>query len=95
MERTTVAQLQHAVDNLNRLTKSPLTSWTRVDGHSVANVGNYHLDGAYGGYALARMMNEHGGITSIINGYRPKRELMDLIRTYSAGVYDCQEAAGS
>ena len=77
--------LESRIDFLNELTGSPKETYT--DG---ANPGNYHLSGAYGGYALDRISNESGGVTSVFNcGYITKRDLYDrinaFIRGYQAG----------
>lgn len=60
MNRITIKDLQCMVDRINTVTGSPMQSWT--DGK--ANVGNYHLDWAYGGVALDRMYNTSGGVSS-------------------------------
>lgn len=88
MTRTTVAHLQHLVDQINRTTNSPMESWTRQDDGSLkANIGNYHLSSAYGGYALHRMHNDAGGVTTPIGGgHMPKRELWDRMRAYLDGI---------
>lgn len=62
--RVTVKHLQAIVDRINRMTNSPTEPWVKDEnGKYVAQVRNYHLSGAYGGYALHRMQNKSGGIT--------------------------------
>lgn len=61
MSTITLKDLENAVARLNRSTNSPLESYTKADNKFTANVGNYHLDGAYGGYSLCRMSNASGG----------------------------------
>ena len=79
----TVKNLQWVVDRINTTTGSPVEQYSKDDG---ANIGNYHLSGAYGGYALYRMVNASGGITDISDsGYMTKRALYDLMRAYLAG----------
>ena len=92
MERITKAILERKVDYLNRVTDSPETPWTRnADGKLKANIGNYHLSGAYGGWTLHHMCNDGGGVHSVLNcGYVPKRDLASLIDAY---VYGIQAAA--
>jgi hypothetical protein len=74
--RITSKQLDALANNLNKASNSPLEPYTRVAGKLVANIGNFHISGAYGGYALHRMVNTSGGITSVFNsGYMTTREL--------------------
>jgi hypothetical protein len=86
MERITQAQLNYAVERINVNTKSPLTPYTKVDGRLVANIGNFHIYGAYGGYGLHRMCNEGGGITQII-GISTKRELYNQLQAMINGIH--------
>jgi len=86
----TVKDLQAVVDRINRVTGSPMTEYTYkhigVKGELVANIGNYHLSSAYGGYALHRMCNTGGGTANVNNsGYVTKRALYDLLHMYLAG----------
>ena len=85
--------LEYLVDEINTKTKSPIESWTRngtigkrQPGFK-ANVGNYHLDYAYGGVKLSRMVNDGGGIDNISkDGYGTKRELYNWMRAFLAGM---------
>jgi len=87
--RITYKMLQTMADKLNHQTKSPIDPWTKgEDGRTRANIGNYHISAAYGGYALHRTMNEGGGIRDITGGYRTPAELAGLIRAYSEGLRD-------
>lgn len=86
MQRITQAQLSYAVERINEGTKSPLTPYTKVDGKLVANIGNFHIYGAYGGYGLHRMCNEGGGITQII-GISTKRELYNQLQAMINGIH--------
>jgi hypothetical protein len=86
--RISIKFLQAQVDRLNRMTNSPVESWTRgTDGKLRANIGNYHLDGAYGGYALERMVSEGGGVSNVLRvGHLPKAELSDRIDAFMTGI---------
>ncbi len=85
--RITTAQLETLIARLNRITGSPETPWTQVDGCNVANVGNYHLSSAYAGVCVHRMANTSGGASSPIVGYHvPKRQLFDLLHAYIRGI---------
>ena len=79
----TTKNLQAVVDRINTTTGSPVEQYSKDDG---ANIGNYHLSSAYGGYALYRMVNASGGIRDISDsGYMTKRALYDLMHAYLAG----------
>ena len=83
MERITRKQLDNAVERLNIATGNPTIPYASVcDGKGnrlyVAQVGNYHIDSAYGGYMLAKMATDGGGIVTI--GRRgTKREVYEQI----------------
>ena len=88
MERISVKQLENLVAEINRLTNSPVAPWTKqADGKIKANIGNYHLSGAYGGYCLHRMHNEGGGVTTpLVYGHVPKRELFNAMHAFIRGL---------
>jgi len=74
--RISIKDLELQVKRINKLTNSPETPWRKEDGKMKANIGNFHLDEAYGGIKLVRMVTEGGGINIITrNGYGTKREL--------------------
>ena len=87
--RITRAHLDAKADTLNRIRNSSVESSRMVDGKYVANVGNYHISCAYGGYCLHRMVNEGGGTRDVFScGHVPARELAGLMSAYMAGLYD-------
>ena len=49
-------------------------------------VGSYVLAGAYGGYALHRLVSDSGGVESIFPGYMPKKELYEKISIFKQGI---------
>lgn len=51
-ERITEKQLQCVVDRINAMTGNPMTPWTRTEKGAKGNIGNYHLDFAYGGVGV-------------------------------------------
>lgn len=86
MHNVTKNMLQAKVDYLNKITRNYPEPWTRVNGELVANIGNYHLSGAYGGYCVHQMMNQGGGVTTpICYGHIPKRELFGLLSAFISG----------
>jgi hypothetical protein len=86
--RITRAHLEAIVARINRVTGSPAEPYsTETDRRAVANIGNYHLSGAYGGWCLLRMVNESGGASSpLTSGHVPARELANLMHAYLAGL---------
>lgn len=92
MERITEKQLQAVIDRLNRTTNSPIASYTKTEQGLKANVGNYHLDYAYGRVAVARMHNAGGGIESILPG-GTKRECYEQLHAYLKGIESTKERA--
>ena len=90
MNRVTVTQLQAVIDRINRMTGSPAQPYrTGDDGRHYANVGNYHLSRAYGGYSLNRMVSDGGGVVSVFScGHVPARALMSLMHAWISG-YGC------
>ena len=88
MDRVTNKMLEYLCDRINVVTKSPRTAWSRDEfGNMRANIGNYHISGAYGGVCLHRMMNAGGGVnTPLAYGHVPKRELYNAMRAFLQGL---------
>ena len=85
-DRITDKHLQYRVDRINEVLNRPKESWTRKkDGSLRANIGNFHLGGAYGRTSLQEMMNEGGGVTQTFGLYT-KRELFDLMGAFLSGI---------
>lgn len=86
--RITEKHLEAVVARINAATNSPALPWSPRDGGGMrANVGNHHLDYAYGGVALHRMESEGGGVSTPIGGcYCTKRELYERMHAYLAGL---------
>jgi 2,4-dienoyl-CoA reductase-like NADH-dependent reductase (Old Yellow Enzyme family) len=91
MQRITEKDLQNIATRINRAAGTPLTySDKREDGKFTANIGNYHLDFAYGGVCMVQTMNEGGGIRNVTTGgYCTKRELYHQMQSYLAGLEEC------
>ena len=84
--KITKSNLQAVVDRINTVTKSPMTSYTKdAKGKYTANIGNYHIDSAYGGNKLVQMTNGNGGIKDITYGFVSKSELYSLMHAFLAG----------
>ena len=87
--RITRSFLEAKARTINSMTKSPAEPSRMIDGKYRANVGNYHISGAYGGYCLHRMANEAGGVNDVFDcGHIPARQLAALMSAYTAGLYD-------
>lgn len=87
--RITRAHLDAKVATINSMRGAPAEPYRTVNGKAVANVGNYHISGAYGGYCLHRMCNESGGVSDVFScGHIPARQLAALMSAYTAGLYD-------
>ena len=83
MERITKQMLQRQVDLINNALGTPLLPWSKTG----ANIGNYHISGAYGGVNLCRMDNESGGVENVFgHGHIPKRDLYCELCAFLAGI---------
>ena len=92
--RITRSFLEAKCNTLNSMRGAPAEPSRMVDGKYCANVGNYHISGAYGGYCLHRMSNESGGVSDVFScGHIPARQLAALMSAYTAGLYDATRGA--
>lgn len=93
MKTITESQLQAICDRINRMTGNPLASYTKTDSGHKANIGNYHIDHAYGGVSLHRMMSEGGAVKDIFRcGHVPKRELAEKMWAFVHGIEAVQSS---
>ena len=87
----TMKQLRELVDRLNAVAGENLKPYSRPENRQAgqgltANVGTYVLDGAYGGWQLARIRNEAGGQSLPLGQSRgTKRETYDRINAFILG----------
>ena len=87
MNRITNKDLEAVVGRINRAMGAPAEPYRRVDGRTVANIGNYHISGAYGGVSLHRMVNAGGGVQDVFSsGHGTKRELYEKMHAFLAGI---------
>lgn len=86
--KITQKDLEAVVRRINLITESPLESYVKdSNGKFKAQIGNYHVSGAYGGVSLHRMHNESGGVTTPLNcGYVTKKELYNLMQAFINGL---------
>jgi hypothetical protein len=87
MQRITKKQLQSRIETINSILNRPLTPYTQADGKLIANIGNFSLSQAYGGYCVHLMVNDGGGVsTPIWNGHITAREAYDRISAFISGL---------
>ena len=89
MSKTTIKDLESLCERINVATNSPLKPYAKLKSgefRANAQIGCYLLDGAYGGYKLARITNKGGGQTDITQGYDPKSILWDKMYAFLNGV---------
>jgi len=88
MERITQKMLERLVTIINEETSSPVESWVvNNEGRYVAQIGNYHLSGAYGGVCLHRMSSEGGGVHDVFScGHVTKRDLYNRMHAFRSGL---------
>lgn len=94
MERITDKRLQAVVDRINRTMGTPEAPYVKQDDRYVAQIGNYHLSGAYGGKALHQMQTDGGGVRDVFGcGHVSKRDLYDRMHAFLQGVDSPKQAA--
>jgi hypothetical protein len=87
MNRITKKNLQARIETINSILNRPLTPYTQVEGKLVANIGNFSLSQAYGGYCVHLMCNDGGGVsTPIWAGHIPARDAYERISAFIAGI---------
>lgn len=87
MKTITKSFLEAQVLRLNKLTNNPEQRYV----NGIAQIGCYHLSGAYGGYALHQMSNSGGGVSEpLYTGHISKRELSDRIFAFIRGIETAQ-----
>lgn len=91
-ERMTRQKIDALIARLNEVTGSPAEPWTKgPDGRFRANIGNFHLEGAYGGHKLSRMVGPGGASNDPLNtGFVSLRNLYDAIDNYMRAIDDAR-----
>lgn len=87
MERITRKCVELLADRINEVKGTPKITWGKdANGKNKANIGNYHIDGAYGGVSLHCIVNEAGGVDEIFGcGHITKRDLWNRMRAFLEG----------
>ena len=83
--RTTLAQLELLITELNKQLDRPLKPYIKENGKLTAQIGNFHLYQAYGAYGLHEIVNEAGGIRQTID-LGTKKELYAALHKLIQGV---------
>jgi len=92
MQRITQKHLESLVDRLNEIMGQNPQPYDMTKTENRANVGTYVLSGAYGGWQLARICNEHGGQDQPLGGgFESKRETYEKIRAFIRGIEAARE----
>jgi hypothetical protein len=87
MNRITKKQLLARIETINSILERPLTPYTRKDDKLVANIGNFSLSQAYGGYCAAVLVNDAGGCSSPIwHGHISARDAYDRLSAFIVGL---------
>jgi len=92
--RITMNYLEASVRRINEITGNKLEPYTDtgiamwLSGNRFKiNIGNYHLSGAYGGWALYQMETKGGGVKDIFEcGHVPKKELYNRMDGFIKGL---------
>ena len=77
--------LTKRVKLLNKMLKRPEASWTASKAGLTANIGNFHLYGAYGLTGVQETCNEQGGVYETLP-LSTKRELYIQINALIKGI---------
>lgn len=84
--KVTLADLNRAIDRLNRRTGNPIEPYTRTGDIVKSNAGCFVLDCAYGGCKLSQIV-EGGGQRDVLRvGYKSKRDTYNLIHAFVDGI---------
>lgn len=87
MNRITKKQLQSRIETINSILNRPNSPYTQIDGKLTANIGNFSLSQAYGGYGVHLMVNENGGVsTPVWHGHITARDAYERLSAFIAGL---------
>tara|TARA_R110000868_G_scaffold117014_1_gene310970 strand:- start:217 stop:480 length:264 start_codon:yes stop_codon:yes gene_type:complete len=79
MDRITQRYLDSLCERINSAHKTPAAPYD----DNGAQVGNYHISGAYGGVCLHQIATESGGARDVFScGHVTKRDLYNRMRAY-------------
>ena len=95
-QRITQANLERLCSHVNKLLDRPATHWEcDDDGRWRGQIGNFYIDGAYGGVALHEVVTESGGVRDVLStGHVPKRELYEKMHAWLSGIEYARQTRG-
>ena len=87
-QRITQKDLERIVLRINRALNRPETPYGKDEnGRFKANLGNFHISGAYGGVALEEVQTDGGGVRRVsTDGYGTKRQLYTWMTAFLSGI---------
>lgn len=89
-DRITRHQLEQLTSYINRSVNGVNHEslwWRQDDGTLAAFVGDFYIDGAYGGVALYRVVTVSGGVSDVFGaGHIPKRDLYNRLQAFIRGM---------
>jgi len=81
--QVTKQMIDHLIDRINVEAGTPLEPRTNQDGKIRANIGCYHYSKQLGGYHLEQIVNEGGGVRSVLRcGRVPKKEFYNVLMAF-------------
>jgi len=88
MERIDRQQLDRLVSRINKTLNRPEEPSTKDEtGRYRANIGNFHISGAYGGVSLEEICTDSGGVNDVFHcGHISKRELYVRLVAFLDGI---------
>ena len=86
--RITDKHLNGLIQRINTMLDVPTEAYSKDEtGKLKANIGTWHLTGAYGGVSVYEVVNIGGGVTTPLGGgYVTKRELYNKLSSFIAGL---------
>lgn len=92
-QRITIKHLDIVAGWLNKATNNPPEPYAKdAQGKYKAQIGNFHISQAYGGYCLHQMNNNEGGVTTPLGqGHIPARELYEQMQAFLKGIQHAKE----
>lgn len=89
-QRITDKMIKSKLTYLNEITGNPVEPYAKDEsGQYKAQIGCYHLSGAYGGVCVHQMCTDGGGVNTVngLPGYHTtKRQTYDALCAYIAGI---------
>lgn len=86
-KRITDKNLEALARLINEKLGKPIEPWAKDKTGAIrSSVGCYHLEWAYGGVTLSRIVNESGAVSRVFSGYETKRTLYEKMSAFLLGL---------